>query len=164
MTDAPPTTAPTPVRIFLVVADDSPEFTVALTYACQRAAKVSGKVALLYVMEPIEFQNWRAIEDLMREERRLDGEQILQRHAKDVVRLTGTVPVFYLREGDRRSELLKLLEEDHSITVLVLASGSGPEGPGPLLTHFASSGYSRLRIPLTVVPGTLTEAEIAAVA
>ena len=149
-----------PVRIFLVVVDDSPEFLVALAYACRRDAKVGGRVAMLYVMEPIEFQNWRAIEELMREERRLDGELILQRHAKEVVRLTGTAPVFYLREGEQRNELLTLLEEDHSITVLVLAAASGPEGPGPLLSHFATSGYARLRIPLTVVPGTLTEAEL----
>ncbi|MEI6558847.1 MAG: universal stress protein [Rhodospirillaceae bacterium] len=161
---APPLAATAgPVRIFLVVVDDSPEFSVALAYACRRAAKVGGRVALLYVMEPIEFQHWRAIEDLMREERRLDGEQILQRHAKEVIRLTGTPPVFHLREGTRREELLNLLDEDRTITVLVLAAGTGPDGPGPLLTHFATSGYSRLRLPLAIIPGTLTEAEIEAV-
>ncbi len=159
MTEIPPS----PVRIFLVVVDDSSEFSVALAYACRRAGKVGGRVALLYVLEPIEFQNWRAIEELMREERRLDGEQVLQRHAKEVFRLSGTAPVFYLREGERQEELFKLLDEDRSITVLVLAAGSGPEGPGPLLSHFAASGYSRLRIPLTVIPGTLTEEEIEAV-
>ncbi len=157
---APAETPVQPLRIFLVVVDDSPEFSVALAYACRRAAKVGGRVALLYVMEPIEFQNWRAIEELMREERRLDGEQVLQRHAKEVVRLTGAAPVFHLREGARREELLNLLEEDHSISVLVLAAGSGAEGPGPLLSHFATAGYGRLRIPLTIVPGTLTEAEL----
>ena len=152
-----------PVRLFLVVADDSPEFPIALAYACRRAAKVDGRVALLHVMEPVEFQSWRAVEDTMREERRLDGEQQLQRHAKEVIRLTGTLPVFYLREGARRDELLALLEEDRSITVLVLAAASGPEGPGPLLSHFATSGYARLRIPLTVVPGGLSEEELEAV-
>ena len=152
-----------PVRLFLVVADDSPEFPIALAYACRRAAKVNGRVALLHVMEPVEFQNWRAVEDTMREERRLDGEQQLQRHAKEVIRLTGTLPAFHLREGDRRDELLALLEEDRSITVLVLAAASGPEGPGPLLSHFATSGYARLKIPLTVVPGGLSEAELEAV-
>ena len=152
-----------PVRLFLVVADDSPEFPIALAYACRRAAKVDGRVALHHVMEPVEFQSWRAVEDTMREERRLDGEQQLQRHAKEVIRLTGTLPVFYLREGARRDELLALLEEDRSITVLVLAAASGPEGPGPLLSHFATSGYARLRIPLTVVPGGLSEEELEAV-
>ena len=163
MSESPLEHPAAPPRIFLVVVDDSPEFSVALVYACRRAASVGGRVALLYVMEPIEFQNWRAIEELMREERRFDGEQVLQRHAKEVVRLTGSTPVFYLREGQRQDELLALLEEDRSITVLVLAAGSGSEGPGPLLSHFAASGYRRLRIPLTVVPGTLSEAEIEAV-
>ena len=40
--------APKPVRIFLVVVDDSPELKVALRYACLRARKSGGKVALLF--------------------------------------------------------------------------------------------------------------------
>ena len=146
-----------PVRIFLVVIDESAEFKVALAYACDRARRSGGRVALLHVMEPTEFQNWRAVEDLMREERRADAEQVLQRCAKEVHRRTGTLPVLYLREGERQGELLSLIDGEPSISVLVLAAGTGPEGPGPLLSYMAASGFSRLRIPLTIVPGTLTE-------
>ena len=152
-----------PVRIFLVVVDESAEQSVALTYACLRARRCGGRVALLHVMEPTEFQNWRAVEDLMREERRIEAEQTLQRHAKEVNRRTGILPVLYLREGERREELLRLIDEDPSISVLVLAAGTGPEGPGPLISYLASVGVNRLRVPMTIVPGTLTEEQIAAV-
>jgi nucleotide-binding universal stress UspA family protein len=153
----------TPGRIFLVVIDDSVELSVALAYACRRARHSGGRVALLYVMEPTEFQNWRMVEDLMREERRLEAEQRLQRHAKEVHRLAGTVPVLYLREGERREQLLRLIDEDRSISILVLAASSGPEGPGPLISYLATAGYTRLRIPVTIVPGTLSQADIEAV-
>jgi len=152
-----------PVRIFLVVVDESAELSVALAYACLRARRCGGRVALLYVTEPTEFQSWRAVEDLMREERRVEAELTLQRHAKEVNRRTGILPVLYLREGERREELLRLIDEDPSISVLVLAASTGPEGPGPLITYLASAGVNRLRIPLTIVPGTLTEEQIAAV-
>ena len=150
-------------RIFLVVVDESAELKLALAYACRRARNCGGRVALLYVMEPTEFQNWRSVEDLMREERRIEAEQVLQRHAKEVHRRTNTLPVLYLREGDRCGELLTLIGEDQSISILVLAAGTAPEGPGPLITALAASGFNRLRIPLTIVPGTLTEDEIEAV-
>ena len=160
----PPPAAPAaPVRVFLVVVDDSQELRLALAYASERARRCGGRVALLYVIEPTEFQNWRAVEDLMREERRLEAERLILRYAKDVAARAGTLPALYLREGDRRDELLKLIDEDRSISILVLAAGTGPEGPGPLLSHLATSGFNRLRIPLTIVPGGLTEAEVTAV-
>jgi nucleotide-binding universal stress UspA family protein len=164
MTEAAQTAAASPVvRIFLVVVDDSAELSLALAYACRRARHSGGRVALLAVMEPTEFQNWRAVEDLMREERRVEAEQTLQRYAKEVYRRTGALPVLYLREGQRSQELLRLIDEDRSISILVLAAGTGPEGPGPLISTLVSSGFNRLRIPLTIVPGALTEEEISAV-
>jgi nucleotide-binding universal stress UspA family protein len=71
-------------RIFLVVVDESEELNIALSYACLRARNSGGRVALLYVMEPGEMQSFMMIEDIMREERRTEAEQVLQRHAKQV--------------------------------------------------------------------------------
>ncbi|EWY40422.1 universal stress protein [Skermanella stibiiresistens SB22] len=147
-------------RIFLVVVDDSEELNIALTYACLRARNTGGRVALLYVMEPSDFQHWIAVEDIMREERRTEAEQVLQRHAKQVNEITGTLPILYVREGERRDELLALINEEPSISILVLAAGTGPEGPGPLVSHLAGKGVAKLRIPLTLVPGSLRREQL----
>lgn len=160
---APPTAPTAPERIFLVVVDDTAEMDVALRYACRRARNSGGRVALLYVMEPTDFQHWMAVENLMREEQRREAERLLQRFAKRINDATGTVPVLYLREGNRREELLKLIDEDPSISILVLGAGTGPEGPGPLVSYLSSKGVNRLRIPLTLVPGNLTEEQIDAI-
>lgn len=150
-------------RIFLVVVDDSPELPVALRYACLRARNCGGRVALLSVIEPGEVQQWLMVEDLMREELRLAAEQQLQKLARNVNEITGTLPSLYVREGGTPEEVMALISEEPSISILVLAASTGPEGPGPLISHFTSRGLSTLRIPLTIVPGNLSDEELAAI-
>jgi nucleotide-binding universal stress UspA family protein len=150
-------------RIFLLVVDESEELTVALHYACRRARRTGGRVALLYVIEADEFQEWVAVENLMREERRTVAEQVLQRLAKEVNEVAGAMPVLYVREGTRRDELLKLIAEEPSISILVLGASSGPEGPGPLVSYLTGKAVSRLRIPVTIVPDTLTDEQLDAI-
>jgi nucleotide-binding universal stress UspA family protein len=151
-------------RIFLVVVDESEEMRVALRYAARRAAHTGGKVALLHVIEPNDMQQFMAIESLMRQEQRQAAEELLQRLSAEVSDIAGTVPVVHIREGRRRDELLALLDEEPSISILVLAAGTGPDGPGPLITALVGKMAGRMRIPITVVPGSLSEAQIAALA
>ena len=150
-------------RGFLVVVDESPEMPNALRYACRRAKRTGGRVAMLYVMPPPEGQQWGAVVDLMRQEARQEAEMVVARHAETAATLTGQPPSIYIREGKSRDELLKLLAEDSSISVLVLGASSKGEGPGPLVTAFTGKTGAQLRIPLTIVPGALTDAEIDAI-
>lgn len=147
-------------RIFLVVVDSTSEHRKALRFASLRARRTGGRVALLYVIEPAEFQHWMAVEDLMREERRQEAEALLQTVSAEVQRLSGLTPVFYLREGNLREELLKLIAEEKSISILVLAAGTDRKGPGPLVTQLAGKMSGTLPIPVTIVPGNLSDEEI----
>ncbi len=147
-------------RVFLVVVDDTEEMRVALRFACRRAAHTHGRVALLYVMESSEFQHWMSVGDLMREEARSEGEQILQRCATQVSEQTGALPVLYLREGSRRSQLMELIDEEPSISILVLAADTGPRGPGPLVSALTGKFVGKLRVPVTIVPGHLSDEEV----
>jgi len=150
-------------RVFLVVADESPEMGNALRYACRRAKRTGGRVAMLYVMLPPEGQQWGSVVELMREEARQHAEEIVARYADIAATLTGQPPAIYIREGKSRDELIKLLDEDRSISVLVLGASSSSEGPGPLVAAFAGKSGIHLHIPLTIVPGGITEAEIDAI-
>ncbi len=147
-------------RVFLVVVDNSQEMRVALRFASRRAAHTGGRVAMLYVTEPSDFQHWMAVGDLMREEARQEAEAVLQRLSDEVVRLGGSIPVLFVREGDRAEELLKLIEEERSISIVVLAAGTGREGPGPIITNLLAKRAGQLHTPFTIVPGVLTDAEI----
>lgn len=152
-----------PERVFLVVVDETPELRVALRYACRRAKRTGGRVAMLYVLDPPEPQQWASIGDLMREEARQQAEQTVAGLVDQVATLTGSPPILHFREGQRRDELLKLIAEDPSISVLVLAAGAGADGPGPLVSALAGKYAGALRLPLTIVPGSLGDAEIDAI-
>jgi len=150
-------------RVILLVADQSPELKVALRFACRRARFTGARVALLYVTEPADDMTWKAVGELMREERRTEAETRLQELSKHVYDFTGEMPVLYLREGDVREELFKLLDEDRSISILMLGADPGPKGPGPLVTALSGKFSSKLRVPLTIVPGSLSEKDVDAI-
>ena len=155
-------TAGEPARVFLVVVDDSEEMSIALLWACRRAQRTGGRVALLYVQERADFQHWMAVEDLMREEAREEGEALLQRLSAEVQRWTGEYPVLYIREGDRSEELVQLIEEEPTISVLVLGAGTGKAGPGPIISYLMGTGAKQIRVPVTIIPGALSEEEVTA--
>ena len=149
-------------RVFLVVVDSSPEMKVALRFACRRARATGGRLAMLYVTEPATAE-WLGVGEIMREERRAEAETRLQELAVDVREMSGDVPVLYVREGDPADELLRLLAEEPTISVLVLGADPGPKGPGPLIAALSGRLVGKLHVPMTIVPGSMTGAEIDAV-
>ena len=147
-------------RVLLAVVDETPEHRAAVRYAARRAAHTGGRLAMLYVLEPAEVQHFVAIEELTRAERREAAEQLLHGLCEEIAPLAGSMPILYIREGRRRDELLALIEEEPTISILVLAAGTGPGGPGPLVSHLTGKGAPRLRIPITILPGGLSPGEI----
>ena len=149
-----------PQRVFLVVVDETPEHRIAVRYAARRAAHTGGRLALLHVIEPIEVQHFRAIEELALAERREAAEELLHALCEDIAPIAGSMPVVYIREGRRRDQLLALINEEPTISILVLATSAGAEGPGPLVAHLTGKAAARLRIPIAIVPGGLSLAEV----
>ncbi len=147
-------------RVFLVVVDDTPELRLAIRYACLRAKKTKGRVAMLHVTAQEDMQEWIGVSRLIKEESRQQAEALMQRMAAEVQKLSGAMPVLYFREGDRRDEVMKLIDEEPSISILVLGASTGPKGPGPLVQALTSKYVGRLRVPVTIVPGQLTNDDI----
>lgn len=150
-------------RTFLCVVDETDEFAAALQFACHRAVNTGGRIALLYVTQPAEFQHWMAIGERMREEAREEAEEMLNVAASVVQRRTGQLPALYIREGTVREQVTELIDEQQDISLLVLGAATGTDGPGPLITHLVEKMAGTLRVPVTIVPGTMTEADIEAV-
>ena len=155
---------PAQERVFLVVIDETPELKVALRYACRRAFRSNGRVAMVHVMEPTGFGDWMGVNELMKEEARQQAEATMQKMATEVNKLSGKMPMLYFREGDRRDELLNLIQEEPGISILVLAASTGPKGPGPLVSALTGKYVSKMRVPVTIVPGNLTPEDIENVA
>ena len=78
--------------------------------------------------------------------------------------LAGLEPEKVVRVGNKADELVKLIEEDEDISLLVLAAGTGREGPGPLVSALAGKSSASFPIPVAIVPGHLEDEEIDALA
>ena len=150
------------MRKFMIVVDETPECMNAMRFAARRAQNTGGGVTMLYVIEPDDFQHWMGVAQVMRDEARDTAEARLLQLADEMKALCGVTPEFVIREGKRADEVLKLIEEDPDIGVLVLGAGEG-EGPGPLVSYLVTKLGHRLPVPLTVVPGGMSMERIDAV-
>lgn len=150
-------------RKFLVVIDDTPECLRALQYAARRAEHTGGGLTLLYVIVPGDAQQWLGVENIMRAEAAEQAETTLGRFADMARKWTKVEPQLVIREGVKAEEVVKLIEDDEDIAILVLAAGTGKEGPGPLVTSLATKNSGNFPVPITIVPGSLDEAAISSV-
>jgi hypothetical protein len=145
--------------VYLVVADNTEEFPVALRYACRLAHANRGHVAIFYVTEISDFQHWGNVESRMKQELRAEAEKLVWSVAQKANDLNGMIPAIYLAEGERISALQDTISNDMTIRALILAASPGAS-PGPLVAHFSGKGISKLRVPLFIVPGHLDPQKI----
>jgi nucleotide-binding universal stress UspA family protein len=151
-------------RKFLVVVDGTPECGRALHFAARRAEHSGGRVTLLTVISPADFQHWLGVENIMREEAREEAEEMQVRMIKEVKTYCDLTPDSLVREGDKAEEIVGLIEEDEDMAILVLGASTDSAGPGPLVAMLANAASTSFPIPVTIVPGDLTDEEIDALA
>jgi nucleotide-binding universal stress UspA family protein len=145
---------------FLVVIDDSPECDRALYFASRRALRIGATVLMLRVIETHDHgPQWLGVADIMRAEAHEEANAVLDRHAARSAGITGVMPQRVIREGGKTEELLKLIEDDEDIAILVLAAATGKEGPGPLVTSL-SKNAGEFPIPVAVVPAHLSDEDL----
>ena len=145
---------------WLVVVDDTPECDRAVYFASRRAARVGAGVVMLRVIE-IEDRNqqWLGVADIMKAEAHEEANAALEKFASRANGIAGITPERVVREGKTADEILRLIEDDEDIAILVLAAGTGKEGPGPLVSGLGSTAGD-FPIPVAIVPGHLTDQEL----
>jgi nucleotide-binding universal stress UspA family protein len=151
-------------RKFLAVVDETAECDRAVFYAAARAARTDGGLVLLSVIQPGDFQHWRGVESIMRAEAMDEAEELLGAAAEKVRTFAAVDPELVIREGKPAEAIQSLIEEDQDIAILVLASAVGSEGPGPLVSSLAAKSATAFPIPVTIVPGDLSDEDILSVA
>lgn len=159
--DAPDSTvAASGQRKLLVVVDSTPESRLATRFAARRAHNTGRGLILLIVLQRGEFQHWLGVESLMQEEAQEEAQALLNQLAAEIHEANGFLPETVIREGKTREEVTSLIDEDHDIQVLVLGAASGEEGPGPLVSAIAGQLSGGFHIPITIIPGGLSEEQI----
>jgi nucleotide-binding universal stress UspA family protein len=150
-------------RKFLVIADGSAEFGAALRFACRRARSTGGTVAVLQVLAPAVFEHWSGVRDEIERQARESALEAAAVFTPLVQAETGRDPeVILVRADDTRDALRKAISADKDIKILVLAAATGGRSPGPLVASIAREGvrWGGRNLPVTIVPGDLSDAEI----
>lgn len=150
-------------RKFLVVVDESPEFEAALRYAARRARSTGGRVALLGVIPAAASDaHWAGVREEIERQTRAEAETALNKWAEQAAERSGAIPVVLIERGDPQAAIRKVVGEDPEIKILVLAAGSGGRGSGPLVDAVVKQGaaFTGRKLPVTIVPGELTEQDI----
>ena len=150
-------------RKFLVIVDETSEVEAALFFAANRVSRTGGTLMLLYVSEPQDFQHWIGIRQVQLEEETNKAKALfrlfrrkLNQGGLDAIPVEETI-----REGKKADEVLKLIDEDEDVAILILGAASDAKGPGPLVSSLASGSYAgTFPIPITIVPGSLSAEEI----
>ena len=137
---------------YLIVADGSEEFSVALCYAVRMANENKCRVGIVYVMENQGFLHWGNIEKRMLDEQRAEAEAMINKACIDVEDRGGALPAVYIEQGGRTDALMSVIENDENVSMLILAAGTQGNNPCPLVSHFTGKGLSKLRVPVMVVP------------
>jgi nucleotide-binding universal stress UspA family protein len=144
----------------LVIVDETAEWDRAVYYASRWALRVSGGVVMLHIIETEDQnQQWLGVADIMRAEAHENANLALDRAAGRANGIAAITPERVIREGNAIEQILALIDEDADIAMLVLAASPGAEGPGPLVTAIAGTMGS-FPIPMVIVPGELSDAEM----
>ena len=152
-------------RKFLVVIDESKEADRAITFAANRVKRTGGTVVLLSVIDSQDFTQFLGVEDVMRAEAREEAERLLDSKRARISQIgQGIRTETVIREGDLVAEIEGLIRQDPGIAILVLAASAAKDGPGPLVSAFASrAGQLALPVIVTIIPGSMTDEQIVAV-
>lgn len=149
---------------FMVVVDKTPECARAVHFAARRASRTGSSMIMLAVVEPPDNFEWIGVGEAMIEEARAEAGKRLEDAAKEARAAAGVEPEQVLRVGGRAETIAKLIDEDEDISFLVLAAGTSKDGPGPLVSMLAGKASSTFPIPIVIVPGSLSDEEIDALA
>ena len=145
-----------PKRTYLVVVDDSPEARVALRFAARRAAKTSGRMEVLGIVEPQDVVQFGGVQAAMEEEQRLRIEGVVSAAIGEILDESGVEANIVIQQGEAVKAVRDYVGERTEVAALVL--GAAPSGnPGPLVANFTGTDAGKLPCPVMLIPGSLSD-------
>jgi nucleotide-binding universal stress UspA family protein len=154
-------------RKYLVVVDETPEVEAALFFAASRISNSAGSIVLLYVIEPQDYQHWVGVRQVQLEEETNKAKALFRlfRRKLTLAGFEDLIKDEVIREGKTADEIIKLIEEDRDIGILVLGASADSKGPGPLVSSLATGKTAgTFPVPITIVPGDLSLEDVKALA
>ena len=147
-------------RKYLVIVDDTEECDHAVYWAAKRAGRTKSIIVMLRVIETGDHgQQWLGVADSMKAEAMEAAKAVLHKYVERAKKIAKIKIDQVIRDGNTTEQILKLIDEDADIGILVLAAGTGKEDPGPLVSNIGKTAGT-FPIPVAIVPGHLSDEEI----
>ncbi|HRD78688.1 MAG TPA: universal stress protein [Hyphomicrobiaceae bacterium] len=156
-------------RKYLVIVDESQEVESALYFAASRIGhSVGGGIKLLYVIEPhADYTHWVGVRQVQIEEEQAKAKALFRLFRMKLTTggFDNVVVEEDVREGKKVETILKVIDEDEDIGILVLGAAVDNRGPGPLVASLATGKFAgTFPIPVVIVPGELKLEDITSMA
>jgi hypothetical protein len=148
-------------RKFLAVSDETEECLSALIFAGMRAKAVNAGLVILRCARSPGLGGWIGLDKDISQDA-IDAARVkATQHADAVEARTGIMAELVVVDDEPIDAIRKLLVDDMTIKVLILAAGTGRLGPGPLVSRLAKGKPIANRpIAVTVIPGDLTDKQL----
>ena len=140
----------------LVYIDESAEFLKALEYSCNLAKSDNLGIILLYVLQEEKFRHWKGVENIMREEQKSDGKEIIEQYMS-YVRKDYKLPVkAYIKTGDNLDIILKAINNKrYKVKNLVLGLAMDKVENNKVISSLTGALRKKLTLPIIIVPGNM---------
>jgi nucleotide-binding universal stress UspA family protein len=148
-------------RTYLVVVDDSAEARIALRFAARRAAKTSGRVEVLGIVEPQDFVQFGGVQAAIEEEQRLRIQGVVSSAIGEILDESGVEANVVVQHGDPVRTVRDYLDGRDEVAALVLGAAASGD-PGPLVAYFTGNDAGRLPTPVMIIPGSLSDERLEA--
>ena len=144
-------------EIFLAVFDGTDECKSAVRYAARRAQLNNANLLIVATVDTAEFTYWLSVNSKMIDNIEKESKEMLEVLSKDIQSYSNVECSYIIEHGSKLDVVKRLIDEDETISLLVLASNKKDKNPGVLVETISGDGYS---IPVVVLPGNLNDDSI----
>ena len=144
-------------EIFLAVFDGTDECKSAVRYAARRAQLNNANILIVATVDTAEFTYWLSVNSKMIDNIEKESKEMLKVLSKEIQSYSNVECSYIIEHGSKLDVVKRLIDEDETISLLVLASNKKDKNPGVLVETISGDGYS---IPVVVLPGNLNDDSI----
>ncbi len=141
---------------YLICISNTDYSKVALDFAYKMAKRKKGKLLVLHITEPSEYQTFGVIANKIKQENERNAKKFL----KEVTKNIDIDKTLLHKEGFIYEEIIKLVEENNEIDMLIVGAAAENHVRSKNLQPLVSQLGQKILIPIIMIPGSLTEEQI----
>ena len=144
-------------EVFLAVFDGTEECKSAVRYASRRAKLNNASLLIVATIDTAEFSYWLSVNNTMIDTVEKESKDMLNDLSREIHSYSDVECDYIIEHGSKLDVVKRLIENDKSISLMILASNTKDKNPGILVETISGAGYA---IPVVVLPSNLNDDSI----